>query len=309
MVCNFPEGLFVLLQILNKNAMKTKTILLTLLAFITLELNLNAQDLQVETKSHRDGSDIALAPDTIKITKKDTTIVRIGKKDVKVIENENGTEIIYSKNKSRKTNKFKGHWDGLEIGFNSFGNTDYSMYAAADNDFMSLNQGKSTEINLNFFEQNIGLYKSYVGLVSGLGLSFNNYRFDKPYTLTEGANRTEPLLLVEDNLSKTKLAVSYLTVPLLVEFQIPVNQNEGRMFINAGLVGGVKLGSHTKIKYNGDKDKDRSGFNINSFKYAATARIGYKDVALFASYNLNSFFKAGKGPDLTPFTIGISFMD
>jgi len=80
-------------------------------------------------------------------------------------------------------------------------------------------------------------------LVSGMGLSFNSYRFDGPYTIQKGANRTEPVLLEYDNLSKTKLAVSYLNVPLLLEFQIPVNQNEGRLFINAGLVGGVKIGS------------------------------------------------------------------
>jgi len=290
--------------------MKTKTIILTLIAFITLELNLNAQELQTETKLHQNGTD-ALAPDTIKIAKKDTTIVRIGKKDVKVIEHENGTEIIYNKDKIKKgrNNKFNGHWEGIELGFNSFGKSDYSMYAAADRDFMSLNQGKSLEFNFNFYELNIGLHKSYVGLVSGMGLSFNSYRFEKPYTLVEGPTRTEPLLLDHNNLSKSKLTVSYLTVPLLLEFQIPVNQNEGRMFINAGLLGGVKLGSHTKVKYNSNKDKDRSGFNINSFKYDATARIGYKKVALFATYSLNSFFESGKGPDLTPFTVGISFLD
>jgi hypothetical protein len=146
-------------------------------------------------------------------------------------------------------------------------------------------------------------------LVSGIGLSYNNYRFENPYTIQKVGNRTEPVLLTYDNLSKTKLAVSYLNVPLLLEFQIPVNQNEGRLFINAGVVGSVKIGSHTKVKYGDVKDKDRSGFNINSFNYASTVRIGYKDVSLFAKYSLSSFFESGKGPDLSPFTLGISFLD
>jgi hypothetical protein len=142
-----------------------------------------------------------------------------------------------------------------------------------------------------------------------MGLSFNSYRFQNPYTIVREMDRTEPVLLTYDNLEKTKLAVSYLTVPLLLEFQIPVNQNEGRLFVNAGIIGGVKIGSHTKVKHGNTKDKDRDGFNMNSFKYSATARVGYKDISLFANYSLTPLFETGKGPGLTPFTIGISFLD
>jgi hypothetical protein len=78
---------------------------------------------------------------------------------------------------------------------------------------MALNQGKSMEFDFNFYELNIGLAKSYVGLVSGMGLSFNSYRFENPYTLEKGLTRTQPVLLEYEDLSKTKLAVSYLNVP------------------------------------------------------------------------------------------------
>jgi hypothetical protein len=247
----------------------------------------------------------------VKSNDQDTVIVRIGKKDVKVIDHDGGTEMIWGKGKHRKDNpnKFDGHWEGIEFGFNAFDKPDYSMYSPANKDFMSLDQGKSMEFDLNFYELNISLAKSYVGLVSGMGLSFNNYRFENPYSLEKGQNMTLPVGLNPDNLSKTKLAISYLNVPLLLEFQIPVNQHQGRLFVNAGIIGGVKIGSHTKVKYGDKKDKDRSGFNLNSFSYAATARVGYKDVSLFAKYSLTPLFQTGKGPELTPFTIGISFLD
>jgi hypothetical protein len=281
-----------------------KQFIFSLIALAAFSINLKAQEVSADALNI--SAESVLPSDTIK---QDTTIVRIGKKDLTVIDREDGTEIHWGKDKHKKDGslRFNGHWEGIEFGFNAFAKPDYSMYNVKD--FMSLNQGKSMEFNLNFYELNIGLSKSYVGLVSGMGLSFNSYRFENPYTLQKGPTMTEPVLLDYDNLSKTKLAVSYLNVPLLFEFQIPVNQNEGRLFINAGLVGGVKLGSHTKVKHGDIKDKDHSGFNINSFKYAATARIGYKDISLFANYSLTPLFQLGKGPGLTPFTIGISFLD
>lgn len=289
-----------------------KPFILTLTALALLTLNLRAQQSQADVISAVPVVEKVSPVDTIiKSADSDTSIVRIGKKDVKVIDHKSGTEIIWGKDKHHRhdPDRFDGHWEGIEFGFNGFDKEDYSMYNSADKDFMSLNQGKSIEFNLNFYELNIGLAKNYVGLVSGMGFSFNNYRFDNDYTIAKGATRTEPVVLNPNNLSKTKLAVSYLNVPVLLEFQIPVNHNEGRLFINGGIIGGVKIGSHTKVKYGDKKDKDRSGFNLNSFNYAATARIGYKDISLFAKYSLTPLFQTGKGPELTPFTIGISFLD
>jgi hypothetical protein len=287
-----------------------KTIYFSSILIAALSLNSVAQDQLTNLKPVSASPDVLVMTDTIiPSPDKDTTIVRMGKKDVKVIEHENGTEILWGKNKHKKdkSDDFNGHWEGIEFGFNGFDKPDYSAWNGLE--FMALNQGKSTNFNFNFYELNIGLAKSYVGLVSGMGFTFNSYRFDNPYTLQKGASRTEPMPLDPENLSKTKLAVSYLNVPLLLEFQIPVNHNEGRLFINAGLVGGVKIGSHTKVKYGDNKEKVRSGFNMNSFNYAATTRIGYKDVSLFATYSLTPLFQTGKGPELTPFSIGISFLD
>ncbi|MBV5348470.1 outer membrane beta-barrel protein [bacterium] len=288
-----------------------KQVILSLVALAAFSLNLRSQVVSADVISIIPSSEKVILADTVVTSADgDTAIVRIGKKDVKVIDHDGGTEILWGKGKHRKDNpdRFNGHWEGVEFGFNAFDKPNYSMYPG-DKDFMSLNQGKSMELDLNFYELNISLAKSYVGLISGMGLSFNNYRFENPYTLEKGQNMTLPVQLNPDNLSKTKLAVTYLNVPLLLEFQIPVNQNEGRLFVNAGLIGGVKIGSHTKVKYGDTKEKDRSGFNLNSFKYSATARIGYKDISLFANYSLTPLFQSGKGPELTPFTIGISFLD
>lgn len=298
-----------------------KTIIVTLIA-AALTTSLPAQEQPADVKPVAATEPIEITEpvimpsDTIESAEQsDTAIIRIGKKEIKVIDHDqddmeeddekDNYKWCYDTRKHERPGKFNGHWEAVELGFNGFDKPDYSMYDVSD--FMSLNQGKSMEVNVNFYELNIGLVKSYVGLVSGMGLSFNSYRFENPYTIAKGAERTEPVALNFEDLSKTKLAVSTLKVPLLLEFQIPVNQREGRLYVNAGVVGGVRIGSHTKVKHGDTKDKDRSSFNMNSFSYAATARVGYKDVGLFATYNLTPLFETGKGPELTPFTIGISF--
>jgi len=272
-------------------------------SFTILFFGANAQ-ISFDVVANTSQDDLVSSTDT-----RDTSIVRIGKKDVKVIDHEDGPEYVWGKNKElrKKLGKFEGHWEGLEVGFNSFAKSDYSLYD--DVEFMSLNQGKSLEFDFNFYQLNIGLMKSYVGLISGMGLSFNDYRFDNPFTLGKGPMMIDAVPLNYDNLSKTKLSVSYLRVPILLEFQIPVNNNEGRLYINGGIIGGVKIGSHTKVKFGDTKDKVHKGFFINSFKYEATARVGYKGFGLFANYSLNPLFENGKGPKLTPFTVGISFVD
>ncbi len=249
--------------------------------------------------------DSVLTSDTSKQTKiQDTSKVCTTPKKVTTKGKNHGTKFFWQNQKKKNPNFFEGHWGATEFGFNGFDKPDYSMYGGIE--FMKLNQGKSIEWTVNFAQVNIGLYKSYIGLVSGMGLSFNNYRFELPYTLIQGSQMTEPVLLDSKDLSLTKLWMDYLQVPLLLEFQVPVNHHKDRFFISAGVVGGVKISSYTKVKYGRTKDKNHSGFNINPFEYEATARIGLNKVGLFGTYSMTPLFESGKGPKLTPFTIGFS---
>lgn len=272
-----------------------KTVIM--IAAVVISMNLQAQ---VATQPSPALKDSVLSIDANKQRIQDS--ICKCKKEACTKAKKHGKELYLCNNRRKSPDRFVGHWKVLEFGFNAFDKPDYSNYNSED--FMKLNQGKSMEWNVNPWQINIGLYKSYIGFVSGLGFSFNDYRFELPYTLVQGDQRTEPVLLDSKNLSKTKLSVSYVQVPLLLEFQVPVNHHD-RVFISAGVLGGVKLGSHTKVQYEKTKDKDHSGFNINSFKYAATARIGYKQFGLFGTYTLTPLFEPDKGPKLTPFTIGI----
>ncbi|MDP2337791.1 MAG: hypothetical protein Q8N05_15365, partial [Bacteroidota bacterium] len=156
-----------------------KQFIFSLITIFALSQNLKAQEKSADEKSLTSSPESVFPADTITPSpNQDTAIVRIGKKEVKVIGHDGGTEIRWGKDKHKKdhSGKFNGHWEGIEFGFNAFDKPDYRMYNVYSRDFMLLNQGKSMEFDFNFYELNIGLARSYVGLVSGMGLSFNNYR-------------------------------------------------------------------------------------------------------------------------------------
>jgi len=74
-------------------------------------------------------------------------------------------------------------------------------------------------------------------------------------------------------------------------------------YFSGGIIGGLKLGSHTKVKLNSYKEKAHVDFNISTF------RIGYRGINRFGTYYYTTFFKGNRGPEMFPFTIGIGIIN
>ena len=283
----------------------------------TVRVNVLGKNVVTVVEGGGDRTNVKIGNDAIDIKNDngDTVRVRVGHKALVIADGRHGSDIKLRQLDDQEFEtwtghpaRFKGHWAAVEMGVNSFANVDYKGFTP---NFMDLNQNKSFEISLNFLRYSIGLQKDKrnIGLVTGLGLTFNDYRFSNPYTIENDNGMVKPVLLEKATLSKTKLSTSYLTVPLMLEFQIPVNGREKKLYISGGVIGGLKVGSHTKIKQDGDKKKSRDDFNINPVRYGGTARVGYKGINLFGTWYLSKFFKDNRGPDLTPFTIGIGLMN
>jgi len=242
----------------------------------------------------------------------DTVSIRIGSRSFDVIESERGTEITTSREPREKRWKdriFNGHWAGLEMGVNVVNNVDYSPYAATNlGEFFDLNQGKSLTFNMNVAEFAFSNERKTVGILSGVGFSFMDYRFDRPMTLVKDpGNGILVPFYPDQEVKKSKLNITYLTVPLILEIATPLKLNHQRLTIAGGVIGGINIGAHTKVKYEGAKEKDRGNFNVNPLKYELTGRLGLGEICLFANYSMTPLFKEGKGPGFNPLTIGISF--
>ena len=209
-----------------------------------------------------------------------------------------------------KPSKFDGHYEGIEIGQNNFLNSNFEMKLPQNAGYLELNTGKSWGVNINIFEQNFSIIKERLGIVTGLGLQINNYRFDKDITLIHDSTHIDYYNENDKQFTKNKLTCTYLSIPLMIEGQIPGN-SERNVHFAFGPVGGIKIGSHTKQIYTDNnkefKDKVHKNLHLSKFRYGIIAKIGIEDISLFGQYSFSTLFEKNEGPELYPFMIGISF--
>jgi len=211
--------------------------------------------------------------------------------------------------RSRSSRRFKGHWSGVEFGFNNYLTSDNSLVLPADIEYMSIHSGKSMNFNINFTQLSLGLTR-HIGFVTGLGLNWNNYKFDGNNNILKGTNGIIEILDPVAPLDKSKLATVYLTLPFMLELQLPVDNHS--LNIATGPIGALKIGSHTKMKFQDGRQKVKSNgdFSLSMLRLGATARVGYQNFQLYGTYYITPLFNSGKGPggyDLYPFEIGIAF--
>lgn len=245
----------------------------------------------------------------------DTMKMKFGKTQVLVISKSDGgtdevdIDIDSDEEEPReKSRKSEAHWAGLDFGFSILldenGKSDFSNHPYWKND-----AAKSQVWNLNLFEHKFNFGTPYVGLTTGLGFSFTSVAFKNNYLIQSTADSVYAVMDTVHNYSKNKLKASYLTVPLMLEFNTSADEDKS-FYLAAGVIGGVRLTSKTKRQGEFDgkefKEKVKGPFNLNPFKLDAAVRFGYADWGVFANYSLLPLFDQGKTVDLYPLTFGLS---
>jgi len=284
------------------------------------------EDKQGTQDKNTEKTKVTIGNDLLSVEEKDSSVnVRVGNRGLNILESLEGTKFNfekYDKNDKwrqddkdeehswrRRSNRFRGHWAGVELGFNNYLTSDKSLVLPNDIDYMTLHSGKSMNFNINFTQLSLGLTR-HIGFVTGLGFNWNNYKFDGNNNIIKGNNGIIEKLEPVASLEKSKLATIYLTLPFMLELQLPAHSSQ--LNIAAGPIGAVKLSSHTKMVYedSGQKVKSNGDFSLNLLRYGATARVGYQNFQIYGTYYATPLFQEGKGPgdyDLFPFEIGIAF--
>lgn len=228
----------------------------------------------------------------------------------KDIRENDRTQYYREEDRTRRARRFKGHWSGVEFGFNNY-NYVRSMDLPEDINYMSLRSSKSTCFNINFSQISIGIFRHF-GIVTGLGLNWNNYVFAGNNNIIAGNFGVIEELIPNDNVSlkKSKFTTLYLNSPAMLELQLPAGEGHS-LNIGAGVIGGILVGSHTKMSFeDGRKLKSYRDLSMNLLRGGLTARVGYENFMIYGSYYLTPWFKEGKGPgfyNLEPIEIGLAF--
>lgn len=154
--------------------------------------------------------------------------------------------------------------------------------------------------------------KSRMSFATGLGIHTTTVYLDKQQLALSdtGLNGADATFISDTaNYKRYKFNTAYIQAPFeLRYFSNQYNRNKG-FKAAIGLQVGTFLGAHTKglrsVEGTNIKDKLNTKRYVSPWNFAATARVGYGNFTVFASYNITNVFKDNAGPALTPMTIGI----
>jgi hypothetical protein len=154
--------------------------------------------------------------------------------------------------------------------------------------------------------------KSRMSFATGIGIHTTTVYLDKQQLALSdtGLNGADATFISDTaNYKRYKFNTAYIQAPFeLRYFSNQYNRNKG-FKAAIGLQVGTFLGAHTKglrsVEGTNIKDKLNTKRYVSPWNFAATARVGYGNFTVFASYNITNVFKDNAGPALTPMTIGI----
>ena len=229
------------------------------------------------------------------------------------------------------------NWAGIDAGVNFLTGADGDADLDANADFMQLDHGRSRFVSINFMEQKIEFGSHHAGLLTGLGWEFVNYRLANDVLLAQQGDSVFGVPVEEPRIDKNKLRMMGFRMPLMLEFNskrapLPTAADIAAMKADTtgalakrfrpsrrhnvnlafGVVGSWYFDTMYKQRYEVDgktvQDRDKGDFNLLPYRLAAAARIGYGKFTVFAERSLTPLFREGKGPELTPWALGIQLV-
>ncbi len=250
--------------------------------------------------------------------------VSISKEGVKIKSNDSSKTIINKTDDENESHngkdkpKFKSNYMMLDLGLNLMqDNTNYAdptvqalLNVPANRQNESLfNQRASKSINVNIYPWMLKFAalrtkNQRIYISTGIGLQLYNFRYDEQLVFNKN-----PMSISLDTiqaLKKNKLAMNYLSVPLMLTFKSRL-YNDHWLAYGVGITGGYRIAAWTKqVTTKGAKSKSYDAFGTSDFITSVNAEIGIDGaIRFYASYQLTSMFD--NGLDQHPICFGIRF--
>lgn len=252
--------------------------------------------------------------DTIKVGK--FIIIKKSKRGSNAPGNDGSTTVEITRRPVQKPGSITTNWWIFDLGFanlrdetnygsaaaNSYLRTIRAGEATFTKDDLKLRAGKTSNVNLWIFMQQLNVTKGVLNLKYGLGLEMYNFRYENNISYNKN-----PAYIFRDSVdfSKNKLYAGYLTVPFMVNLHTHPGQKKG-LSLSAGVSAGYLVGSRNKqISNERGKTKTKGDFDLEQFRLAYIGELGLGPVRLFGSYSINPLHE--KGLNQYPYSVGIRF--
>ncbi len=152
----------------------------------------------------------------------------------------------------------------------------------------------------------------------GIGIGSSGIKFDKTEPNIISTASTLPFTNRADttHFKKFKLVSTYAEVPVELRFITNPENSDASWKIAIGVKLGALLDVHTRGKtlvnsagntLNNYSEKVKSKNFFSGTRLAGTARIGYGHISLYGQYAITGFIKDGRGPNVHPYSIGLTF--
>lgn len=151
----------------------------------------------------------------------------------------------------------------------------------------------------------------------GAGVGTDNMFFKNKIVDIKSSSTRLPFIKADslDHYKKFKLTTAYLEAPVELRFTSNPEHSNSTFKAAIGAKVGTLVNVHTKGKTLQNKSDQTIGDYItkyntkkffNTTRLAATARIGYGILSLSGSYQITTLLKDGVGPDIRPYSIGLT---
>lgn len=153
----------------------------------------------------------------------------------------------------------------------------------------------------------------------GAGISTSNMYFSETIIDIAGRLNTNQLSFRDvsdtNRFKKYKLMTTYLEAPVELRYTADPLRPKKSLKAAIGLKVGTMLSATTKGKtlqnssgqtITAFTQKEKSKRFFNGTRISVMGRVGIGSLSLFGSYQINAFIKEGFGPNIRPFTIGLT---
>lgn len=258
--------------------------------------------------------------DTSSIQKNTSDTIRVGS----IIIVKNGEENKSEIRSEKKWNDHRSHWKNnvstnwlvVDLGFlNHNDRTNYNLAEAqsfvhgatpadpAGKGDFRVKTG-SFNFNLWLFMQRMNLYKRVINLKYGLGIELYKFYYKSDIRYVDATDAYVERQNID--FKRNKLAVDYVTVPLMININPNPGHRNGGLNISFGASASYLYGARNKQKSEEfGKQRFSGDFNLERWKLAYVGELGLGPVRLYGSYAITPLHQ--NGVDQYPYTVGVRF--